>query len=357
MGRASVQRSRKIQAIVRSAIARFMICAFYLFLLATFLRPAHADQIEDFYKGKIVNLIAGDAPGGGYNLYARLVARFLGAHIPGSPTIVVRDMPGAGSRIASGYIYNVAPKDGLSIGACEEALPLEQAVGDDTLKFDVSKFVWIGSPDADNKVVTTWHTSSVTTIKDVFERDVLMGATANTTSSQYMNVMNATINTRFKIIKGYRGGGEINLAMERGEVAGRGSSSWATWKARPDVLRDHKVNVLVQIGVSKAPELSDVPLLIELAHNADDEALFRLLSAPIAMGHPLFVAPGVPTERVDALRDAFDATMRDPAFLAEARRINLEIQPTSGLELQRVSQSILESPRLIRERLAPLIIH
>jgi tripartite-type tricarboxylate transporter receptor subunit TctC len=318
--------------------------------------PVQADPVEDFYRSKTINFYIGTTPGGGYNLYARFVARFMGAHIPGNPQIVPRNMPGAGSRTAAGYVYAVAAKDGLSIGASEQALALEQALGDPTMQFDTSKLNWIGSPDSDNKVVTTWFTSGVKTIEDAKHRDVPMGASSDTTSSQYVNALNALVGTRFKIIHGYPGGNEINLAMEKGEVAGRGSASWATWKARPDVLRDRKINVLVQVGFSRAPELADVPLLLELAGNPDDSATLRLLSAPSAIGHPLFTSPGVPIERVKALRAAFDATMKDPAFLDEARRLRLEVAPTSGKKLEEIVGGILSAPQPIRDRLASIIL-
>lgn len=335
---------------------RHIVAALFALLAMIMAGQVRAGSVEDFYKGKTINFYIGDAPGGGYDLYAHFVARFIGAHIPGNPLIVARNMPGAGSRTAVGYVYTVAAKDGLSMGASEEALALEQAVGDPTIQFDTSKLNWIGSPDSDNKVVTTWFTSGVKTIEDAKRRDVVMGATADTTSSQYLNAMNALVGTRFKVVYGYPGGNEINLAMESGEVAGRGSSSWATWKAKPDVLRDHKINVLVQVGFSKEPELPDVPLLMELADNAADNAVLRLLSAPTAIGHPLFTSPGVPIERVHALRAAFDATMKDPAFLDEAKRIKLDVQPTSGQRLQDIVAEILSAPQPVKERLVPIML-
>ena len=201
----------------------------------------------------------------------------------------------------------------------------------------------------------TWFTSGVKTIEMPSIKTVMMGATADTTSSQYLNAMNALIGTNSRCLR-LSGGNEINLAMENGEVAGRGSSSWATWKAKPDVLRDHKINVLVQVGISKAPELPNVPLLMELGGNSDDNAVLRLLSAPSAIGHPLFTSPGVPIERVNALRAAFDATMKDPAFLEEAKRIKLDVQPTSGQRLQEIVTDILSAPEPIKARLAPIIL-
>jgi tripartite-type tricarboxylate transporter receptor subunit TctC len=317
---------------------------------------ARADAVQDFYSGKTVNLYIGAPAGGGYDIYARLVARHLGTHIPGKPLVVSRNMPGAGGRISAGYVFNVAAADGLSLNASEQALALEQAIGDHKIPVDMSKFNWIGSPNSDNKVVTTWYTSGVRTVEDAKRQEVVMGATSNTTSAQYLKAMNAFVGTRFKIVYGYPGGKEVNLAVEKGEVAGRGSASWATWKARPDVLRDHKLNVLVQVGFSKAPELPEVPLLMELAANGEDRAILQLLSAPSAIGHPIVTSPDVPKERVHALRAAFDATMRDPAFLAEAKQAKLDISPTSGAELATIVGGILAAPRLARDRLGSIIL-
>jgi tripartite-type tricarboxylate transporter receptor subunit TctC len=320
------------------------------------LTPARADPVEDFYKGKTISLYIGTTAGGGYDVYARIVARFLGAHIPGKPVIVPRNMPGAGSRTAAGYVANVVAPDGLSLEASEQALTLEQALGDGAMQFDMAKFNWIGSPNADNKTVTTWQTSGVKTIEEAKTRDVVMGATSDTTSTQYLRAMNALIGTRFKIIHGYPGGNEVNLAMEKGEVDGRGSASWALWKSKPDLLRDHKLNVLVQIGFNKAPELPDVPLLMDLAGNPDDHAVLRLLSAPSAIGHPIVTSPGVPMERVKALREAFEATMKDPAFIEEAKRAKLDIDPVLGGALAKIAADILSSPQPIKDRLASIII-
>jgi tripartite-type tricarboxylate transporter receptor subunit TctC len=317
---------------------------------------ALADPVEEFYRGKTINLYVGTTPGGGYDIYARLVSRFMGAHIPGKPLIVPRSMPGAGTRTAAGYVYNVVAKDGLSLNASEQALALEQALGDDTMQFDTSQFNWIGSPNSDNKVVVTWYTSGIATVDDAKTREVVMGATSDTTSSQYMRAMNALAGTRFKIIQGYPGGNEINLAMEKGEVAGRGSSSWATWKARPNLLQERKINVLVQIGLRKSKDLPQASLLMDLVADAEHRAVLKLLSAPSAIGHPITTSPGVPVERVKALRDAFDATMKDPAFLDEARRAKLDIDPVPGVELARIASDILSSPKPIRDKLASIIL-
>jgi len=342
--------------VTRHIVQRIGAAAFAAGAVLGLAGAALADPVEDFYRGKSINLYIGTTAGGGYDIYARLVARFMGAHIPGKPAIVPRSMPGAGTRNAAGYVYNVVPKDGLSLNASEQALALEQALGDETMAFDMVQVNWIGSPDSDNKVVVTWHTSGIATIEDAKAQEVVMGATSDTTSSQYLRAMNALAGTRFRIIHGYPGGNEINLAMEKGEVAGRGSSSWATWKARPNLVRDHKINVLVQIGLSKSADLPQVPLLTDLAAGEEDRAVLKLLSAPSAIGHPLTTSPGVPADRVKALRDAFDATLQDPAFLDEARRAKLEIDPVGGVELTRIAAEILSSPKPIRDKLASIIL-
>jgi tripartite-type tricarboxylate transporter receptor subunit TctC len=326
-----------------------------LVILGGGVGPARADSVEDFYKGKTITLYIGTTPGGGYDVYARFVARFMGMHIPGNPVIMPRNMPGAGTRTAAAHVYNVVASDGLTLEASEQALALEQAMGDRSMRFDVTRFNWIGSPNSDNKTVVTWHTSGVTTIEDAKMREVVMGASGDTTSSQYIRAMNALVGTRFKVVIGYPGGNDINLAMERGEVAGRGSASWALWKSKPDWLREKRINVLVQIGYAKARDLPDVPLMMDLARNGDDYAVLKLLSAPSVIGHPLVTSPGVPSERVKALRDAFDATMKDPAFLEEAKRSKLDIEPVSGTELQSVVADILASPKAVRDRLASIL--
>ena len=317
---------------------------------------ARADSIEDFYHGKTVSLYIGTTPGGGYDTYARFVARFLGAHIPGHPLVVPVNMPGAGGRTAAGYIYTVAAKDGLSLGTSDQALPLAQAVGDASIKFDTSKLNWIGSTDSDNKVVVTWFASGVKTIEDARREEVTMGAPSETTGPQYLNAMNSFAGTRFKIISGYPGINETNLAMERGEVAGVSGTSWATWKTKPDMLRDHKINVIVQIGFNKAPELPDVPLLMELGGTPDADSVLELLSAPTAIGHPIYTSPGVPIERVKALREAFDATLKDPALLEEAKKIKLQIDPTPGEKLQQIASDIQSAPRPVKDRLAAIVL-
>ena len=326
-------------------------------LAVAVIDPARSQQsAEEFYRGRQLDMVIGYSPGGTYDLYARLVARFLGNYIPGKPTIVPRNMPGAGSRAATKWVYSLAPKDGTVLATSDQSLSVEQAMGDKQLDLDTTKLVYIGNPNADNNTTATWYTSGIKTIEDAKKRQVVMGATGGSTSSQYPKAMNALIGTKFKIIIGYPGGNDINLAMEKGEVDGRGSNAWGSWKTtRPDWLRDNKINILVQIGLTKAPDLPDVPLLIDLASNDEDRAIFRLLSASSTIGRPVFTAPGVPAERVKALRDAFDTMVKDPMFLAEAGKEHFDINPVSGADMQKIVTDIVATPKPIADRLLQII--
>ena len=323
--------------------------------VALTLSSASAQTPGDFYRGKTLELQIGYTPGGGYDTYGRLMARHLGNHLPGNPQIVVRNVPGGGGRVLMGNMANVAPKDGSVLAVVDQSLPLAQAMRDPTIHFDAKAMTWIGNPDADNNTVATWFTTGVKTVEQARQKEVIVGSTGPNTSSQIALAMNATLGTKFKIVTGYPGGNEINLSMENGETGARASSPWATWKAtKPDWVRDKKINIIAQVGLTRAPDLPDVPLLIDLATNDDDRAALKLLSAPATVGRPLFTTPGVPKERVELLRRAFDAMVKDPAFLEEAKTLNLDINPVSGEELQKIVTEIVDTPDRISQRLAKI---
>lgn len=326
-------------------------------LMASGVGAQAQQSVETFYKGKNIEMLIGYSAGGGYDTFARLVSRFMSKHIPGNPNIVPRNMPGGGGRVVSGYVYRIAPKDGTVLATADQSLALQQALGDKTIQFDNTKLNWIGNPADDNNTLVTTAASGVKTVEEATQKEIALGATgANTTSEQYPKVMNAMIGTKFKIVNGYPGGNDATLAMERNEVAGRGSNSWATWKfTRPDWISEKKMNILVQIGLKKAPDLQDVPLLIDLAKNDQDRAALRLLSAPVAIGRPIFTTPDVPAERVKALRDAFDATMKDPEFLAAAKAERLEINPVGGEDLQKIVGDIVATPKEVIDRLVSIV--
>ncbi len=314
--------------------------------------PAQADPVEDYYKGKSIEVIIGYSSGGGYDVYARVVTRHMTNHMPGKPTFVARQMPGGGSRIAANFLYNIANKEGLVIGIVDQSLALSQVLGEPNIKLDAAKFLCIGNPISDNNTMSAWHTTGVTSWEQAKTKQLSLGATGNNTSAWYGMSMNAMLGTKFKIIMGYPGGNDVNLALEKGEVDIRGSNSWASWKGtRPQWLAEKKINVLVQFGLIRDPELPDVPLLMELPTDPDDRAALKLLSAPTTIGRPLFAPPGVPADRIKALRAAFDATMKDPAFIAEAKANKLDLQPLSGVELQKIVEEIVATPPHVVQRL------
>ena len=331
-----------------------------LLAAGSFVGSAHAQSaVETFYKGKILDLYIGFTSGGTYDTYSRLVAQFMGDHIPGKPKIVPKQMVGAGSRAAATHIFNIAPKDGTQLATADQALAMQQVLNDPGIQFDANKFIWIGNPIADNNTMAAWTASGVTSIDEAKKREFVVGANGITASAQYPQAMNVLLGTKFKIITGYPGGTDINLAMQRGEVAIRGQNSWSSWKSQHmDWIKAKQITILVQIGLTKDKELPEVPLLMDLATTPDDRAALKLLSAPTAIGRPIFTTPGVPQERVEALRAAFNATMKDPAFLATAAKANMDLNPVSGEELQRIVAELFATPpsavQRLKEILAPL---
>ena len=310
----------------------------------------------DPFHGKTIDMYIGYAAGGGYDAYGRLVARFLGDFLPGKPKLVPKNMPGGGGRVLAGYIFNVAPRDGTALAMADQSLTLQQAIGDPTIRFDATKLNWIGNPAADNNTIAVWHATGVRTFDDATKKEVVIGATGPNTSSQMAQLTNALLGTRFKIVTGYPGGNDINLAMETGEVGGRASAPWATWKAtRPDWVRDGKIVVIAQIGLAKAPDMPNVPLLIDLARNENDRAVIRLISAPATIGRPVFTAPDIPEATLRVLRQGFDVMVRNALFNQAAARERLDINPVSGADLQKIVNELVATPKPVAERLATII--
>jgi tripartite-type tricarboxylate transporter receptor subunit TctC len=318
-------------------------------LLGGAASSAAADDVADFYRGKRINLVIGFGSGGGYDLYARLFARFLGGHIPGKPVIVPQNMPGAGSRRAANWLYTVAPKDGTAIACLGQATPADQALGQPGVLFDARKFNWIGNLVVVNNILFVSAASGVATIDDARKKTLAIGASgASSPSLLYPQVSNNLLGTRFKIVAGYPSGGDINLAVERHELDGRGSDSWASMKStHPDWLRDRSINILFQIGPRREPDLPDVPLWSELGANDDQRQVLEILSGDVAVGRPILTAPDVPADRVKALRKAFDDTLADPQFIVAARQANMDLNPLGGEELQKIVARIVGQPENI----------
>lgn len=315
-----------------------------------------AQSGNNYFAGKTIDLYIGFSAGGGYDTYARIVADHLQRHIPGNPTIIPQQMPGGGSRTLARYMATIAPSDGTAIATTEAALPVLQALAEGEPEYDNGAFRYIGNPISDNNLTVTWHTSPVKTVDDAREITARMSATAANISSFLPQAMNEILGTKFELIMGYAGGAEENLAMQQGEVDGRGANSFASYKATTQFVNNNELNYLIQAGLVKDKDLPDVPLLHELAENEIDEAALRLISAPSALGRPLYTAPGTPDEVVQILRDAFDATMADPDFLAAAERAGLALNPIPGAELQQIVDDILNADPQAVTRLREALI-
>jgi len=307
---------------------------------------------EDFYRGKTLRVIVGSDVGGGYDLYARSFATYLRRHIPGEPTIVVQNMPGAGGLQATNWLFNVAPKDGLFIGLSQRGVPFYPYLNDPNAKFVPTQFNWLGSFAAETGTTTVWHTAKAQTMADAFRDTVLLGGSGPNDSETYSHLMNNTIGSKFRIVSGYKANSAVFLAMERGEVEGV-TGSWSSVKSeRPNWLRDKLVRILVQIGRTRAPDLPDVPLITDFVKSDEHKAMWNVILDMAQAGRPVAAPPGIPVELTKTLRAAFDATVKDPAFVAEMERGRRELSPESGEAIQRMLDEVAGTPA---ETLAKLI--
>jgi tripartite-type tricarboxylate transporter receptor subunit TctC len=301
---------------------------------------------EEFYKGKTVEVLVGFSPGGGYDTYARALAQFLGKHLPGQPTVIVKNMPGAGSVTLVNYLLNIAPKDGTVFGTFDQSLIVAPLFGGEFAKVDAGKLSWVGSIAKGNTVCVTWHTSAVKSWDDLLKKPAVFGGTGRqdvryTQAAMIKNMFGADM----KIVTGYKGSSDLRIAMERGEVDATCGDSWTSLKSTAaDWLRDNKINILVQFALETHPEIRDVPLLVDMAHTAEDKAALKLLFGAQIAGRPYAAPPGVPPERLQTLRTAFDATLKDPDFLAFADKAKLEVDPVTGQEIEAAVREIYQTP-------------
>ena len=310
--------------------------------------PCAADEVADFYKDKTITILMGTGPGGSYDLYGRTIAAHLTRHIPGNPTIIVEHMPGAGGANAGNHIFSVAPQDGTRI-LLSHALPLvEKLQGGKGIHFETRKFHWLGAYDAIVQAMTLWHTSPVNSIDDLKSKEIVIGSFNNThLTYQWAMLTKEVLGTKYKVITGYRGGNDLNLAMERGEIDG-----WtASWEniigTRPDWLRDKKVKMLLQYTLERQTDLPAMPTLIELAP-PDKKDVVEFISAGTPIARAMAVGPGVPADRVATLRKAFDALMKDEAFLADAKKRKLDIHPRNAASTHALVDKIASaSPELV----------
>lgn len=309
--------------------------------------PASADAVSDFYTGKTVTLYVGYSPGGGYDTYARTLARHIGKHIPGNPSVIVKNRPGAGSMLLTNEMYNILPKDGTVIAIIGRGLPMEPLFGTPEAKYDPRDFTWLGSTNNEVSVCVSWHTSKVKKWQDLLTTPLIVGGTGpGADTDTFPRIMNNVLGTKLKLVTGYPGGNEVLLAMERGEVEGRCGYSWSSAKSRKaDWLKEGKLNILIQMSTGKHEDLPDVPLIMDLAKTQEDKDTLELIYARQEFGRPFLAPPGVPDDRALALQAAFMDTMKDPEFLEDAKKQDLEINPVGGKRVAELIRKIYKAPK------------
>lgn len=331
-------RNRRTQTLLRSLS---VTC------LSAFLAlPARADNVASFYSGKIINIQVGYTVGGGYDLYARALAPYLAKHMPGSPQVLVKNMPGAGSYKLAAWMQSVASRDGTEIATITRGAPVEEMLGGLKTNFDPVKANWIGSMNNEVSICIVNAKTGVTSMADMKTKEISFGTQGKGSDSEMFAVfLNSLFGLKIKVINGYPGTNESILAMERGEVDGNCGWSWTTAKQnRPQWFKDGTVNIIMQMALSKHPELPNVPLITEMARNDAERAQIELVMSRQTMGRPFFVPPDVPADRIAALRRAFMAAMKDPEFLAHAERMKLETNAVSGEEVQAMVIKLLNAP-------------
>ncbi|MDB5649748.1 MAG: tripartite tricarboxylate transporter family receptor [Hyphomicrobiales bacterium] len=322
---------------------------------------AQAQGAAEFYKGKTITITVGAAAGGAYDLVSRAVANHMGRHIPGNPQFVVSNLPGASSLPMMNQLTNTAKKDGTVIGMSNSNIALERPLkmlskGGGHVGFDVRRLQWIGSPVQQPHVLWVWHTAPAQNAEDLKTNVLLIGATAAGGDNTMVPVlMNSVLGTKMKVISGYEGQNDIFIAAERGEIHGNSAVLPNLTSAKPDWVRDKKVRILVQFGAKRLAALPDVPTAVELAKNTEDREMLRFYALKFSMAYPFVVAPDVPADRVATLRKGFDETMTDPQFLAEAKRLGLDIDPFSGMQMAQLIEEIERAPKAIVERVADII--
>jgi tripartite-type tricarboxylate transporter receptor subunit TctC len=332
-----------------SRLKPLIACAFALGLPA----PGSAqDAVADFYKGKQVSIMVGFTPGGSSSLYAQALGRHMGRYLPGSPSFIVQHVPGAGGLVLANNLYNTVPRDGSAFGITGRTAAIEPLLGNANAKFDGRRFGWIGTANVEYTTCTLWHTARVKTLQDALTMEAIVGGSgADATEVVFPKAANKLVGTKFKIVLGYPGSTELLLAMERGETEGFCGIGWTFLKLRKgDWLRDKKVNILYQMSMTKHPELPDVPAIIDYAKTPEDRKVFEFLFAPQEMGRPFFAPPGVPADRLAALRRAFEQTLKDLAFLADADKMGVEVQHVGGEAIQTLLERIYASPKDVIDR-------
>jgi len=326
---------------------RVLLLALLGSLVLGFGDHARAQSID--FKGKTVTVYIAFGTGGGYDQYGRLFARHVGRHIPGNPTVIPANMPGANGIVAANYLYNTAPKDGTALGFLYQTIAQDQVLLQSNVQYDATKFNWIGRITATAEMLYTWHRVPVRRIEDLASRETVLGI-GGPAIATYARLLNSSIGTRFKLVRGYKSTAEIHIALERGEVEGAYSSlstvrsGWSSW------LRDKQINILVQTIPERHPDLADVPAIVELAKTAEDRSMMEFFAAGGAVGRSVVAPPGVAPATLHMLRQAFQTTMTDPQFLADARQLRLDVEPLSGEAIGKIAERVVGISAAERER-------
>ena len=325
----------------------FMVIGSLIVVLLLAGSPALAqqDDVAAFFKGKTLRLVVGVGVGSGYDINARLLARHMAAHVPGEPTIIVQNQPGAGSLAMTNALYNSGPFDGTAIGASFNGMPTTPLLQPGGARFDPVKINWLGSTNRETQAMYVWHAAPAQVLEDAKAREIVIGAQApGSTQFDYPILANSLFGFKFKVVTGYESTPKIHLAMESGEVHGT-IANWSTLKAiNPNWVAEKKIRILAQWALKKNPELGDAPLFLDLAATDAERAALKLMLARLEYGRPFFLPPNVPAARVSALRQAFDATMRDPAYLAEADKLKIDVDPLSGGEVAALIEQVSRTP-------------
>jgi tripartite-type tricarboxylate transporter receptor subunit TctC len=317
---------------------------------------AKADPVADFYKGKTVKIIVGFGVGGGYDIYGRLAAEHLGRFIPGNPTVIVENMPGGGGVRAASFLHSAAPKDGSVLSVIVQSIAFDSAIGELPGKIDAGRYNFIGRLTSNVEAQFTWHTSKTKTLEDARRQEVIVGATgAASPSSVVPRMLNETIGAKFRVVQGYPGTAEAALAMERGEVEGMMQSVESLQSARPDWIAEKKINFIWQLALKPHKDFPDVPAVGQLGDTPEEQAMLKLIAGTADIGRSLVAPPEVPTERVKALRAAFQAMVADEQFKAAAKARNANLDPAPGETLQEIVAAAMATPKPVIERTRAIV--
>jgi tripartite-type tricarboxylate transporter receptor subunit TctC len=319
--------------------------------------PALADPVSDFYTGRVITISVGLAPGGGYDAYARLLSRHFSKHMPGRPTVIVQNVPGGAGLTLVNSLYNIAPKDGTTFGIFDRLLPLDPLLRGAQSLFDASRFSWVGSMSQETLACVSWHGAKAKSLQDLRTTELLMAGTGATgDASIYPKLLRTFLGLQLTVVNGYQGASDVTLAMERGEIEGFCPWSWTSIETtKPDWLRENKIHAFLQMGLRKDPRHSDVPLALDLAKSEQDREALELMMSPSLFARPFAAPPDVPNERLEALRRAFMATLKDPELLADAAKLRIPVDAVSGQEIRDELKKVYAIPRSVVERVKEAI--